>query len=349
MCAADMLAQSDWAALPLEIWQQVYLQAAGDRQAAARDAGAPWVLWVRLVAVGCTVCKQLRAALTGPGASALWDHTGLRSTYEGLSTQQSRAINAWLSAQGHHARNASLFGGDWETSELQAAASALTHVTTIRLEGIDSPAETRCLSGVLSGCPATTVFCEGSQLGALPSAAQALYFHARPDGEAAAEDHLELSQALLVSLQPLAHLRSLHLHIACLPLSTSNVQRLSDWHPQLRHLDLHLFAADEAEADEHELGALRNLHEVRLRLSVTLLHASLATTVLRRLQCVPLRSLTLSLRKNQLTTAQEVLLAECTIRKRVTLRCTDAAWRLQQPLAPGVQVVYEPLACEWQA
>ena len=337
-----MPARPDWAGLPLEIWQTVYLLAAGDdRRHTARDASLSWVQWVRLVAVGSTVCTALRTALTGPCASALWDYMGLRSAYQGLDAQQSWAMNVWLLRQGCHFRDAAILGGSWELPQLQTVLASITSPNIMRLEGIHTAAEAQCISTAVLGCAAGTWFYAGSQCIALPPSVHALYFGGHWPATGSASRH---AQELFACLQPLSSLRRLHLQIIGHKVSAANVASLQQWYPQLKHLELRLSALTEREARLQAVGELRRLQAVRLRLDMTFQLGSMATPVLEQLNAVRLCSLTLTVQQGHLDVAQEALLAQCCIREQLTLRCSDAAWRLQQPLAPRVQVVYKPLA-----
>ena len=306
----------------------------------------------RLVAVMSAVCTGLRAALNGPGSDELWSSLTFHSSRTGLSAQQLAGYQAMLLRQGHRTHSASLRGGGWEQTELQAVLACLTGLDgRVDVSELHDPNEAATIGAALASRPIAGLSLSGSVVCALPPSVRQLHLRdvsfAHWSHHADAKQRLlqELllqphSQALLRSLQPLSLIEDLTLELPLWRLTQDDVNRLAALSTLSK---LHLAISANSLLVHNNAECLSQLASaVCLDLSI----AQLCRTpdeslelLLRQLARGRVRLHTLQLSFEDLSVAEEAALAGCWITGELVLRLRAAERRLAHPL-PGVRVVY---------
>ena len=292
-----------------------------------------WLRWCRLVVTGGAACKALRSALLGPDARPVWRHVV-------FSADLPHALTRLTVSQAHHARSATIVGGDWESVDLQAVAGSLTGLTgLLRLCDITVQEEADILGGTLSGHRVQHMQYWGSKELALPPTLTKLRMNLGTTlPSPAGADFLaaqEVAPRLFGCLAPLAALQELTLVAPMWKFSAADIAQLRQRHPLLQRLDLTLVTSH---AQPLALAALASLHphvQISLALSTG---DSILTTALHQLRDVPLQEMTLT--ALEFSHKDEEALAELSISRTLTVQLTDAARRLTK-LPHGCQVVYE--------
>ena len=340
----------DWSLLPADIWCSVFLAASPH----AFLATSSWATWCRLVVRGSAACKMLRSALLGLASGPLWRNTGFRSSYAGLDPAQSRGLNRLLARNGLHARQPTIWGGDWAAEDLRSVAASLTGgVDFLVLYRMYDFEEAEGIDTALTGCPQISeIHYEGTVPFFFPSSVTKLCVHCEPD-DISPDDIAEQEHARRV-LSGLAHLRGLrHLEIL-IPfwvLSRTQARQLAASHPHLEQLHLTLMPA--GGLGRHAVKLLSRLPRTAIHLRVaTIAHDSSAAAslseLLEDLHGVRLAELRISSR--EFRPEHEALLAQCSV-SALHLHFGDPEQRLEllPALPAGVLPVYVPLPPEAEA
>ena len=346
--AAMASSEPDWASLRPELWHSILCHLGACRPGQLAQA----VQWWRQLVTFSVVCHATRDAVLGAGAGPLWRTVILKSSHRGMGNEPSRQLNRLLASQGHHARAATVYGGNWDLDALHTTAASLTGLHTLSLLNVNDALEAWTLSSVLPGCAVTDLVYKGAPLLALPASLRSLelldtFTHTprSQDELQEAVTHQKHSQQLLRCLKPLSQLTTLSLSSFVWRLSHKDVDAIMSWCPQLEALKLDL--AVNTPLGVHALGALSRVpSSVQLQLSLLAQDSSL-TGLLQALRSVQLGRLTIDEGQSyRLSAADEGHLAHCRVADQLTLKlhAREPAVRLRRLLAGVTRVAYEPSA-----
>ena len=377
-------AHPDWASLSAELWQNVWLLASA-RPADAADAKEPWVAWVRLVATGSAVNKALRSALLGAEASPqLWEDTGFRSSYAGLSQ-----ASFCCCAAAHKAHTLPTLcvrdaGGEpraepaADTARLPRSAGPrvrwrLAGVRAARRRGLaDAPrpgqrrppggqGRRRCDRGLVHRRRARARLSQGAELrrlGARRLPASLCKLNLRDTLYQVCTRHRDeerITAELVGQSNTQAHLQSLHSlrRLTCLSLvlpfwriQLVDLLSLKQWLPHLRQLHIVVTSSPGFDEDSPAVAGLYMMSlRMRLRLKVYQLEPNCpGMSALLRDLERGVRLESLQLRVKDLTAADEACLSRCNISGKLTLHFCGQPARRLQQPPPGARVVYRELS-----
>ena len=319
--------QPDWSSLHPDLWRSVLLSTAGQR---LDERG--WRQWCSLLVTVSSTCRSLREALLGPDAGALWSDVRLHSATPGL--------NALAASQGHHATTVMLHGGGWQPDTLRSILAALTHADLeLFLLDMDDGTEAAVLGEGLSGASCTMVTFTGSVPVELPCSVQTLSLCGQPLTSLLPDGSVDQSAALRLfdCLAPLAALKSLTLALPVWQLTAELAQRLTQQHPVLQDMCLHINACSSLgpqTVSDLAAAAALTMHIAATDNSLTQLLQSL-----HGVQLVSLEINEVEEAEYRLTLADDYNLARCSISRQLTLGLVDPVCRLQTPTA--FPVVYK--------
>ena len=333
--------QPDWASLSEDCWRDIARAAVDEASGTLSEHLQATTSWYRTLAAMCSTSKSLRAALMGPGADEIWARTVFSATHPGLTTQQSRGLNALVAAHSHRSRCLELICGGWEPDELRALTAdlpGLRHCLTIR--DLECSREAAVLSRTLPTRPVRAINFTGTVACVLPAGALCARVVALLDDVPLVDELYDPAPfaRFLGCLRPLKAMRKLDLCLSPWRLDQAFVLALAVRHPQLQTLRLSLSVSPNI--GMHDVESLQHLSSKKLVLNLRIWDAACLPVLLQQLQGVRLHSLILHV-KDLLSPAAEELLAGCVANKLTLCFFCDATLRLQKP-PTGMTVRYRP-------
>ena len=340
---AGSATQPDWASLLEDCWRQIALSAVHVASETLSEHLQACTSWYWTLAAMCSTCKGLRAALLGPGAGEIWARTVFSATHPGLTSQQSRGLNALVAAHSHRSRCLELICGGWDLDELRALTASLTglrHCLTVR--GLKCPLEAAMLSRTLSVRPVQSLYVEGTVACVLPTTALVLCMVVLLNGVPLVEQLYDPASfaRFLGCLRPLKAVRKLDLCLSPWRLDQAFVRALAVRHPHLSTLRLSLSVC--SKVGMHDVESLQHLSpSIKLVLNLRIWDEECLAVLLQQLLSSSVQMHDLALHVKELSPAVEELLARC-MTQTLTLCFPDSAVRMRLPPPAGVTVRYRP-------
>ena len=305
------------------------------------------VAWGRLIVSLAATSRSLRDALLGPQASDLWKAEDFGGLYLSLAprprrwgragwdlAQRSQGLAGFLARQGIQARSAVARGGNWRPPDIADAHALLKGVDDLlQLVEMNGKHQAASINAAVLGSSVTRMTYLGDQHFTFPDGLQELLVTQRL--------RIIPRVPLFRSLHYLRQLRRLELDLPDWCMMSEDVHSLAEWYPHLQALSLRLHVA--TWTGYHAVYALTTLPpsvRTSLQLEVHICSGDRFLVLLQQLHGVVLFDLSISCSSSRLTPAAEEHLAQCTIRRRLTLHLQNNAARRLQSLPPGLEVVY---------